>query len=405
MAGALALASGCAAAGAGPSQSVGVPATASSTPSSAAPSAPAASAPAASGGGDWQPGRYEIGLDLSSVIDLLPDGTAYLTEQPFVTSRDTYKVTGDTVTFAGESCGGVTGTYRWSSHDRRLDLVAVADPCADRAKLLGLRLDLLKEQLPYVAVRSSKVLDQPDYNFSTAGSDGHFYTTDGYTGFYEYDADGTLLRAWPNDLTYTTGITVTGDGTIYVANFDDATIRVFKAGKPVRRWPVDHGTIGPVGLAHDAGGNIYVALHRQHDHYVEKYSPNGKLLGAWAGGAPSYGVVSSVPGPSGISVTPGGTSYLTDPGNNRILKFRPDGTFDASLEGDGTHRLFGPGFVAADRQGHVFTMSFRTLWEFDDTGKVVGRWFSPYESTVAVDKDDNLWIIDHRINAVELPGS
>src|SRR5690242_20785599 len=35
-------------------------------------------------------------------------------------------------------------------------------------------------------------------------------------GFYEYATDGSLVRSWPHALDYTTGITVTKDGTIYV---------------------------------------------------------------------------------------------------------------------------------------------------------------------------------------------
>src|SRR5262245_47072884 len=115
--GVLALTSGCVAAGAAPSPDAGSPV--ASTPSASLPAATtsaAGSSPSAAAGGTWQAGRYSVSYDMSSVIDLLPDGTAYLTEQPFFTYRDEYQVSGDTVTFAGESCGGVTGTYHWSSN-------------------------------------------------------------------------------------------------------------------------------------------------------------------------------------------------------------------------------------------------------------------------------------------------
>lgn len=407
---ALALASGCGGAGATPSPTAGVLGAASpaASPPVARPATSAAPSPAPAGDTAWQPGRYMIAGDLTSVVDFVTDGTAYLTEQPFVTSRDTYRVIGDTITFAGESCSGVTGTYHWSTDGGRVELTNPDDPCPDRATVLGLPLDRLEDQLPYLDLRPSKPFDQPDYNFATAGDDGRFYTTDGLGGFYEYATDGSLVRSWPHALDYTTGITVTKDGTIYVANFEEAAIHVFGAdGKPLRQWTVDGGTIGPVGLAHDAKGDIYVALHRYHDHYIEKYSPKGRLLGAWADGAPSYGMVSDDPGPSDIAVTPDGTSYLGDPGNNRLLKFAADGTFVASFTGDGTHKLVSPSVLAANAMGDVFAVSrpLRILWAFDQAGKVVGRWYSPYDASVVVDDGGNVWLVGRQIMAVGLPGS
>ena len=404
----LVVASGCTAAGAGPSPSAGTPRV--SNPPELAPSSssPAASEPVAASGGALPSGRYAIGGDLSLVLDLTSDGTAYLTEQPFTTSRDEYRVSGGTVTFAGESCGGATGTYRWSYAEPRLHLLAIDDPCADRSALLVRALDLEREQLPYLVLEPSRRLDQPDYNFSTVDADGHFYVTDGATGFFEYDAAGTPIRSWPGSLTYTTGITVTPDGTIYVANYDDATIHVFSAaGRPIRSWTVDGGTVGPVGLAHDAKGDIYVALHSVHDHYIEKYSPKGRLLGSWVGQGSLDGQVSGAPGPSAIAVTPDGTSYLGDPGNHRVARFGPDGAFAYNLTGDGTHQLVRPSVVATDATGNVFALdrALLTLWEFDDSGKVVGRWFSPHDANVVVDDGGKVWLVDQQIMAVGLPDS
>ncbi len=39
---------------------------------------------------------------------------------------------------------------------------------------------------------------------------------------------------------------------------------------PLTQWSVGGASPGPNGLAHDAQDNIYVALDRLHDHYVEK---------------------------------------------------------------------------------------------------------------------------------------
>jgi hypothetical protein len=407
LAGALVLASGCASSGVDPATSI--PATGAQPVLATAPvSAQRADrSPAASGAGPWQAGRYAVAGDLSSVVDLLPDGTAYLTAQPFITTRDRYRIDGGIVTLSGESCDGTTGTYRWSTDGTRLRLALVDDACADRSALLGLPLDYLREQLPYLVMQASRLLAQPDYNQSAVDGAGHFYTTDGGSDVFEYQADGTPVRRWHDGLTYTTGVTVDTDGSVYVANFDDATVHQFSAaGRPVRSWKVDDGTVGPVGLAHDATGNVYVALHRLHDHYVEKYSPAGKLLGGWAPMGSGDGQVGAgnQAGASVIAVTRDGTSYLGDPVNNRLVRFAPDGTFVANLTGDGTHRLASPTFVAVDGSGDVFTLSLRTLWEFSDTGKVLGRWFSPYDGNIVVDDGGSVWLVDRQIIAVRLPG-
>jgi hypothetical protein len=396
----VALLAGCAATSAGPSPTGPAATAASGAPSPS--SAPAGSSPVASAAGTWQAGRYALGPDSLSIVDLMPDGTVYLAENDII-RRDEYQVTGNQVSFTGESCDGVTGTYDWASDGGHLTMKVIEDPCTDRAKTFWGRLDRLKEQLPYLALTSSKVLDQPSYNQAAIDARGHVYTTDGYSGFYEYGPDGTLVRSW-DDLTFTVGITVTADGTIYVSNFDDATVHAYSAaGKPVRSWAVGGGEIGPVGLAHDADGNVYVELHRTHDHYVEKYSPKGRLLGTWAPPGTLDGQVDGEAGLEWMAAAHDGTSYIGDWSNNRLVKFGPDGTFEANLTGDGTHQLVAPVVVAVDPKGNVFTLSMRTLWEFDSAGKVVGRWFTTYEGALVIDGSGTVSIVDTRIRTVHLP--
>ena len=381
-------------------------ATASTTPTPA-PSRPAVSAPAASGVAGFQPGRYSVGDGLTSFVDFAPDGSAYLMEQPHITSRDAYEVSAGTVTFSGDSCGGGTGTYRWSAEaNGGLHLKPVDEPCVDRLAVLAHPLDRVRAQLPYVGMEPSKAFTQPDYNRAAVDAGDRFYTTDAGPDVFQYDRDGNLLRSWTGVLTYTVGITVTRDGSMYVSNFDDATVHAFSAaGEPVRGWTVGGGNVGPVGLAHDGSGNVYVALHRIQDHYVEKYSPVGKLLGSWATQGSGDGQVGADEGggPESIAVTPDGASYLGDIVNNRLVKFGPDGRFEYAITGDGTTNLDGPAFVAVDGKGNVFTISSQTLWEFDATGKPVGRWFSPYEVNIVVDDADNLFLVDDKIIGVRLP--
>ncbi len=351
-------------------------------------------------------GRYLDGGDTTHPVDLLPDGAAYTWQEAGFVFRDTYVLAGDTITFTGESCDGAKGTYRWSLDGDALSLAAVDDPCVGRSSVLIRRLARAAEQRPFTVVQPSKLILQPGYNLAAADAAGDLYTTDGHRGFYKYHPDGTVVGSWPDALSFTVGITVDSRGHIYVANFDDGTVHKFDGtGNPLRQWTVDGGAVGPVGIAHDAHDNIYVALHRIHDHYVEKYSPDGKLLATWAGLGAGDGQVGagSHDGPSEIAVDAAGNSYITDPVNNRVVSFGSDGTFRYNLTGNGDRTLVHPSTVAVDTQGNVYTDSGLTLWKFDRTGAFVGEWFTPTPGTIVVDGRDRVLQVDAEIRLLGFP--
>jgi streptogramin lyase len=352
-------------------------------------------------------GRYfYAGAILGPFLDILPDGSDYYSPDQNSTLRDTYVVAGNQLTFSGQSCNGAKGVYDWSMQQEILTLSVVTDTCFARSNVLAQVLKKVPQQLAYVNVLWNKPLVQPDFNQSTVDAAGNFYITDGGSGTYKYNPDGTLAKSW-NSLSYTVGVTVDGQGNMYVSNFDDASIHKFDTnGKPVLTWNVDGGNIGPVGLAHDSQGNIYVALHRIHDHYIEKYTPDGKLLASWAGG-PGAGDgqvgAGSRTGPEEVAVDAAGNSYITDPVNNRLVKFDANGKFLYNLTGDGTRNLRGPGIVAVDSHGNVYTDSDQEIWEFDNTGKFIGEWFTPDYGNLVIDSKDNIYSIDQGIMKIELP--
>jgi len=392
-----------------PLATMAVIAAASAPPATAAPRPTASPRPTgtplptpgvAAGGAAFPTGRFSSS---DQAVDLLPTGDAYIAEQ-FATAHDAYAVSGDQVSFKGESCGGASGTYRWAMSGSTLVLTKLADPCLDRLGRLVMPLTRAARQLPYVViVRNSGALDQPDFGLSAVDPSGTFWETDGGSGLYHYAADGSVLGSWTS-LTYAVGVAADAAGNIYVSNFDDATIHVYDAsGNELRHWGVAGGHVGPVGLALDPAGNLYVALHRVQAHYVEKYSPSGALLATLIpnGSGPGEATGGSGSGPEDVAVDRSGDVWLTDPANSRLVEVDAHGRPLRTLTGDGA----GSRIVAVDAGGDVYTMDQRVLWEFSPTGKVLGSWFSPYEANVVIDDAGHVFLVDQHITEITLPRS
>ncbi len=343
-------------------------------------------------------GRYSS--DVGDWLDLLRNGVAYYAAKRFGVERDTYSIERGQIVFSGPECNHAAGAYQWSMDQGFLQLTALNDPCPSRAGMLSDMLRRLPQQFPFAAVQWSKPINQAAIDHAAMDSAGNFYVTDGNGGFYKYNADGRPAAAWPNALTYTTGIAVNAAGDIYVANFDDATVHEFDpGGKPLRSWSVGGGTDGPSALAIDSQGNVYVVMRRVHDQYVDKYSATGTLLGSWADTGNGDGELGAgfKTGPEGITVDASANVYVADTLNNRIVKFDPNGKFLFSITGDGARFLFQPTTIAVDSKGNVYTISNQAIWKFSSAGDFLGEWFVPYAGNLLVDSKDNLWLIGQSI--------
>lgn len=336
----------------------------------------------------------------------MPDGGAYFSAGDFIVVHDAYKVTGDTITFQGESCANAAGTYHWTLVDGALTLTPVSDGCAARSAILTQQLDRLSRQLPWAGMQVAKVLAQADFEGrETIDATGNLFTTDGKSSFYKFAADGTPIASW-GGLTYALGITVDSTGSIYVANFDPPSISKFdSSGKLLLSWQAEGGEIGPVDLAHDAHGNIYAVMHRVHKHYVEEFTSEGKLIAAFGDLGSGDGQIlgGDHSGPESLAVDGLGNVYVADKLNNRIVKFDPNGKFVLNMTGDGQHKLLEPWIVTADSKGNAYAATYNTIWKFDPSGAFVGTWFIPYFVNIVVDSHDNLFAFDNKVIAVTLP--
>jgi sugar lactone lactonase YvrE len=166
-----------------------------------------------------------------------------------------------------------------------------------------------------------------------------------------------------------TGLVVDASGNLYVADAESSRIRKVSPAGVVTTFAgfagdgAADGPIGtasfrhPLGLAVDAGGNLYVA--DTENHTIRKISPAG-IVSTLAGtvGAPGSdngtGTAASFNLPAGIVVDAGGNLYVTEGGavfpgggSNTIRKITPAGVV-STYAGSGAYGVAdGPGYDAS----------------------------------------------------------
>lgn len=176
------------------------------------------------------------------------------------------------------------------------------------------------------------------------------------------------------------GIVVDAGGNVYIADYSRIR-RVSAAGvitTVAGTWresgysgdggPATAATMrGPVGLAVDAGGNLYAADMR--DHRVRKISAGGIITTVAGDGTAGFSgdggpaISASLNSPWGLAVDSAGNLYISDWGNGRVRKVSPAGTI-TTIAGGGTAdpkdggpalgaKLVGPG-MALDADGRLY---------------------------------------------------
>jgi sugar lactone lactonase YvrE len=136
-------------------------------------------------------------------------------------------------------------------------------------------------------------------------------------------------------------LAVDNNGTVYFADFGNNTIRKITAAGAVTTLAGLAGSAGsadgtgsvarfngPVGVAADSVGNIYVVDFGNST--VRKITSTGVVttlagLAGITGSADGVGGVARFNNPYGIAVDSGGVLYVTDKGNDTIRKITPDG--------------------------------------------------------------------------------
>jgi sugar lactone lactonase YvrE len=285
---------------------------------------------------------------------------------------------------------------------------------------------------------------------AVASSSGGTITTIAGTGTPGSSGDGG--PAVSAQLRSAYGVAVDKQGNVYISDFEDRRVRVVRPNGTIATFagrsgggvtgdggPATSARIdGPVGLAADAKGNVYIAEYG--GYRVRKVSPDG-VISTFAGtGQPGFSgdggpaTAARLYAPAGIAVDAKGNVYIVDSYNHRVRKVDTSGTITTiagtgvqGASGDGgpatSARLQYPVGVAVDGQGSVYVVDSSafvrkvspggTITTFAGGGSTVGngglatsaQLRSP--NGLAVDGKGNVYISEfatHQVRVVGLDG-
>jgi tripartite motif-containing protein 71 len=240
---------------------------------------------------------------------------------------------------------------------------------------------------------------------------------------YEYTTSGTLVRKWggtgsgPGQLTYPEKLALDAQGNLYVTEFgspsfngslgeNDRIQKFSPTGTPLARW----GTLGsgpgqfngPVGIAIDPQGNIFVADVA--NHRIQELSPTGQPLTQWH--TVGSGIGETTETGFDLALDASGNLYVSEPhpsgpGIERIEKFSTTGQSLAHWgeSGSGPGQFNKPFCLTLDSKSNLFVVDSgnNRVEEFSPTGKFLALWKGPKQGLIAtskpaVDDQGNLYV-------------
>jgi DNA-binding beta-propeller fold protein YncE len=240
---------------------------------------------------------------------------------------------------------------------------------------------------------------------------------------YEYSTAGAFVRKWggygsdPGQLTYPEKLALDAQGNVYVTEFgspsfggsqgeNDRIQKFSPTGSPLAHWgKLGSGPgqfNGPVGIAVDRQGNIFVA--DVGNHRIQKLSSTGQPLTQWH--TVGSGIGETTETGFDLALDASGDLYVTEPhpmgaGIERIEKFSPTGESLAhwGQSGSGPGQFDKPFCLAVDSKGNVFVVDSgnNLVQEFSPTGRYLAQWKGPAKGFIAtskpaVDDQGNLYV-------------
>jgi DNA-binding beta-propeller fold protein YncE len=208
-----------------------------------------------------------------------------------------------------------------------------------------------------------------------------------------------------------TGIAVTSDGTIYVA---DSMLRGIIIIEPGSNEPFIIGRrgefISPGGIALDEPRNRFLVADAK-KHMVFAISLEGDYLFSIGSRGTATGKFNF---PYDVAVDKEGYIYVADTGNFRIQIFSPEGKFINTFGSVGMlpGQFSRPKGLALDSEGHIYVVdaSFGNIQIFDAEGNVYlvvgkngvepGRFILPMG--ICLDEEDKIYVVDQANKRIQI---
>lgn len=257
----------------------------------------------------------------------------------------------------------------------------------------------------------------------------------GWSGAQDGVGTGALLRG-PWDLTFD------GQGNLFVAEFSGHGVRridpagwVTTIAGGTEGYVDGKGTAarfrGPMGIAIDRDGNLFVA--EAHNHTIRRIDRDGNVTTPYgqagvAGHLDGAGNAAKFHTPAGIAFDDAGNLYVGDVNNHAIRKISPDGVVTTFAGGPGAYgnvdgigsgaSFSAPYGVALDRVGNLFvadstTHTIRMVTAEGGVSTIGGTGYEPgfrdgrgiearfnHPQGIAVDRFGHLYVADSSNNCV-----
>ena len=205
----------------------------------------------------------------------------------------------------------------------------------------------------------------------------------------------------------TTWVAADGKGAVVVMIRAVPYFRIFSTdGKPVRTWG-EEGLFNQAHSVHFApDGSVWAS--DPNDQVIHKFSPDGKRLltlgkKGVTGDDTSRDAFNR---PNAVGFGPSGDVYVSDGyGNSRIVQFTSDGKFVRIIggkKGSAPGEIQVPHGVAIDRQGRIIVADSdnKRLSIFDKDGRFVKTLAAPSRGGLVVTPDDTIYVSDVNAGAV-----
>ena len=197
-----------------------------------------------------------------------------------------------------------------------------------------------------------------------------------------------IIRTLSSGIFGPVALATDSNGDVFVANYynNNNTVEEFSASGSLVRT-LSSGIFGPVALATDSIGDVFVA--NSSSNTVEEFSASGNLIRTLSNG---------ISNPQALATDSNGDVFVA---NNTVEEFSASGNLIRTLSGG----ISGPGALATDSTGDVYVANYynNTVEEFSASGNLIRTLSSgiSYPFALATDSNGDVFVANFLNNTVE----